>query len=114
MVQVVLNLLVNAVQVTDGETPIDLEVVPEGDGVRLRVRDRGPGIPDDVMPHIFDPFFSTKRPDENSGLGLSLSFDLVRQHGGRLEARNCADGGACFEFWLPALQDQPEPPEADS
>jgi len=114
MVKVVLNLLVNAIQATDGKTPIDLEVVPEGEGVRVRVRDRGRGIPDDVMPHIFDPFFTTKRPDEGSGLGLSLSFDLIRQHGGTLEAHNCADGGACFEFWLPALQDEPFPPESDS
>jgi signal transduction histidine kinase len=114
MVQVVLNLLLNAIQATGGKTPIDLEVVPEGDGVRLRVRDRGQGIPDDVMPHIFDPFFTTKRPDEGSGLGLSLSFDLVRQHGGTLEARNCADGGACFEFRLPALPAEPLPPESDS
>jgi two-component system sensor histidine kinase HupT/HoxJ len=113
MVQVVLNLLVNAIQATDGKTPIDLEVFPEGDGVRLRVRDRGQGIPDDVMPHIFDPFFTTKRPDEGSGLGLSLSFDLVRQHGGTLEARNCADGGACFELWLPALRSEPAPPGSD-
>ena len=114
MVQVALNLLVNAIQATGGKTPIDLEVVPEGDGVRLRVRDRGQGIPDDVMPHIFDPFFTTKRPDEGSGLGLSLSFDLVRQHGGTLEARNCDDGGACFEFCLPALPDEPLPPEQAS
>jgi signal transduction histidine kinase len=111
MVQVVLNLLVNAIQATGGNTPINLEVIPEGDGVRLRVRDRGQGIPDDVMPHIFDPFFTTKRPKEGTGLGLSLSFDLVRQHGGTLEARNCADGGACFELWLPALRNEPVRPE---
>jgi len=78
---------------------------PSGTGPRT-------GIPDDVMPHIFDPFFTTKRPGEGSGLGLSLSFDLVRQHGGTLEARNCDDGGACFEFWLPALPDEPLPPES--
>ena len=47
-------------------------------------------------------------------LGLSLSFDLVRQHGGTLAARNHPDGGACFEFWLPALRNDPPPPEGDS
>jgi signal transduction histidine kinase len=107
MVQVVLNLLVNAVQATDGKTPIDLDVTREGDGVRLRVRDRGKGIPDDALPHIFDPFFTTKSPDEGTGLGLSLSFDLIRRHGGTLEGRNHADGGACFELWLPAAPDEP-------
>jgi signal transduction histidine kinase len=103
LVQVVLNLLVNAIQASEGKAIIDLEVDPEGDGVRLRVRDRGAGIPDEVLPHIFDPFFTTKAPGEGTGLGLSVSFDLVRQHGGVLEAHNCEGGGACFDLWLPPI-----------
>jgi signal transduction histidine kinase len=107
LVQVVLNLLVNAIQATDGETPIDLEVEPSGEGACLRVSDRGRGIPDDVLPHIFDPFFTTKPPGEGTGLGLSLSFDLVSRQGGTLEAGNRPDGGACFELWLPAAPHEP-------
>jgi signal transduction histidine kinase len=103
LVQVVLNLLVNAIQASEGKAIIDLEVDPEGDGVRLRVRDRGAGIPDEVLPHIFDPFFTTKAPGEGTGLGLSVSFDLVRQHGGVLEAHNYEGGGACFDLWLPPI-----------
>jgi signal transduction histidine kinase len=103
LVQVVLNLLINAIQASDGKMSIDLEVAPERDGVRLAVQDRGRGIPDDVLPHLFDPFFTTKAPGEGTGLGLSLSFDLVRGHGGTLEACNREEGGACFELWLPAI-----------
>ncbi|MFQ5416082.1 MAG: ATP-binding protein [Myxococcota bacterium] len=103
LVQVVLNLLVNAIQASEGETTIDLELTSERDGVRLSVKDRGSGIPDEILPRVFDPFFTTKGPGEGSGLGLSLSFDLVQQHHGTLEAHNRDAGGAQFDLWLPAI-----------
>jgi signal transduction histidine kinase len=103
LVQVALNLLVNAIQASDGEASIDLELAPERDGVRLSVRDRGSGISEEALAHLFDPFFTTKAPGEGSGLGLSLSFDLALQHGGTLEAHNREGGGACFDLWLPAI-----------
>jgi len=103
LVQIVLNLLVNAIQASEGETIIDLEVAAERDGVRLSVNDRGSGIPEDVLSRIFDPFFTTKQPGEGTGLGLSLSFDLVQQHHGTLEAHNREGGGTRFDLWLPAV-----------
>ena len=54
-----------------------------------------------MLPRIFDPFFTTKAPGTGMGLGLSLSFDLARDHGGTLDAANCPDGGAVFHLWLP-------------
>jgi signal transduction histidine kinase len=102
-----MNLLVNAIQAS-GEAPeIELEVRCAEGQVALSVCDRGPGIPDDFMPHIFDPFFTTKELGEGTGLGLSLSFDLARRHGGTLEAANRPGGGAAFTLWLP------EAPEAE-
>ena len=112
LVQVVLNLLVNAIQATKGETPIDLSVATARGGACVRVRDRGCGIPEDVLPHIFDPFFTTKPPGEGTGLGLSLSFELVNRLGGTLDVSNTADGGAQFEVWLPAAPDELLPLEA--
>jgi signal transduction histidine kinase len=106
LVQVVLNLLVNAIQAGGSGSPIEIHVGSERDGAFLRVRDHGPGIAPDALPHLFDPFFTTKAPGEGTGLGLSLSFDLVRKHGGNLEGRNCRGGGACFEMWLPARSGQ--------
>jgi signal transduction histidine kinase len=103
LVQVVLNLLVNAIQASEDEASIDLDLAPERDGVRLSVRDRGAGIPEEALAHLFDPFFTTKAPGEGSGLGLSLSYELVLQHGGTLEAHNREGGGACFDLWLPAI-----------
>jgi len=73
-------------------------------GVTLAVRDRGEGIPAAALPRLFDPFFTTKPPGQGTGLGLSLSFDLARQHGGTLEGANRPGGGAEFELWIPALR----------
>ena len=102
LVQIALNLLVNAVQASPDPAGIEIEVSPETSGVALRVRDRGTGIAPGVLPHIFDPFFTTKPPGVGTGLGLSLSYDLARRNGGRLDAANRRRGGAEFTLWLPA------------
>jgi signal transduction histidine kinase len=101
LVQIALNLLVNAVQASGPEPEIEISAAPGEGGVLLRVRDRGTGIPADVLPRVFDPFFTTKPPGIGTGLGLSISYDLARRNGGRLEAANRPDGGAEFTLWLP-------------
>ncbi len=102
LVQVILNLLVNAVQ-ADGENPrIEIEIVPSDRGVALAVLDRGPGIAPDQLAQLFDPFFTTKPPGQGTGLGLSLSWDIATAHGGRIDVANRPGGGAAFTLWLPA------------
>ena len=101
LVQVATNLLLNAIQASGKAPEIELQVRCDRDLVALSVHDRGPGIPDDFLPHVFDPFFTTKGLGEGTGLGLSLSFDLARRHGGTLEAENRPGGGAVFTLWLP-------------
>ena len=101
LVQIATNLLLNAIQASGDAREIELEVRRERGQVALAVRDRGPGIPEESLPHIFDPFFTTKGLGEGTGLGLSLSFDLARRHGGTLEAANRRGGGAVFTLWLP-------------
>ena len=108
LVQIATNLLLNAIQASGDAHEIELEVRRERGQVALAVRDRGPGIPEESLPHIFDPFFTTKGLGEGTGLGLSLSFDLARRHGGTLEAANRPGGGAVFTLWLPpARRDEP-------
>ncbi len=102
LVQIAVNLLVNALQASDGRPVIEVEVKALRGGASLAVRDRGAGIPAEALPRLFDPFFTTKPPGQGTGLGLSLSFDLARQHGGTLEGGNREGGGAEFELWLPA------------
>lgn len=104
LVQIVLNLLVNAVQVAEGEPSVDVTVAPSEGGVVLAVLDRGPGIPNETLRHLFDPFFTTQPEGVGTGLGLTLAYDLARQHGGELTAANRPDGGAVFTLWLPAAE----------
>ena len=70
----------------------------------IEVRDHGPGIPEDVLPHVFDRFYkaSASRPrSEGSGLGLSIAMENAHIHGGDITAANSAEGGAVFTLRLP-------------
>lgn len=104
--QVVVNLLVNAIQAMEGTGRIDISVRPakqEGQlGTELVVADTGPGIDEAHLARVFDPFHTTKL-GEGTGLGLSISQTLIRRAGGRISARNRPKGGAEFTVWLPAL-----------
>ena len=103
--QVVLNLVINAEQAVAAVTSaprIAIGLSVHDSRVRLSVADTGPGIPADILPRIFEPFFSTKAPNQNSGLGLSISYSIVQNHGGRLIAESIAGHGATFAIELPA------------
>jgi signal transduction histidine kinase len=103
LVQVVLNLLVNARQAL-GDSPgarIYVETRVGAREVELEVRDNGPGIPEAVMDRVFDPFFTTRGPDEGTGLGLAIAYDIAREHGGALEVSSRPGQGASFVLRLP-------------
>jgi signal transduction histidine kinase len=71
------------------------------DGVLLRVRDNGTGIPAEIRDKIFHPFFTTKPPGEGTGLGLSLSYDIIKSHGGTLTVSSVPNEYTEFTVWLP-------------
>lgn len=107
--QVVLNLLDNALKYTPpgGAITISAEVEREGQGCRLvcRVADTGEGIPADDLPYIFDKLYRVRRvrgrPVEGSGLGLTIAQQIIRAHGGELEAASEPGRGTTFTFTLP-------------
>jgi signal transduction histidine kinase len=105
--QVMLNLIVNAIQalsslsVGERDLQISTETV-EGEGVRVSVRDTGPGLSADSLERLFDPFFTTK-PD-GMGMGLSICRSIIEAHSGRFWAMQCEPQGALFQFSLPTVQ----------
>ena len=106
--QVLLNLVNNAVQAVSTLPPgrarrIRLSTERRDGEAVLRVRDTGPGVPPHLVPHLFTPFFTTKRPGEGTGLGLSLSYGLVKAHDGVLAYEPPAEGGAEFRITFPAV-----------
>jgi PAS domain S-box-containing protein len=103
--QVMLNLIVNAIQAMGGigegarELQISIDAVPSEGGVRVGVRDTGPGLSPESLPRLFEPFYTTK-PD---GMGLSICRSIIEAHGGRLWAIPCEPQGALFQFTIPAI-----------
>ena len=108
--QVFLNLIVNAAQaIRDSETRdrgrIVIETWSDADNVHCTVKDDGPGITEEHLPRLFEPFFTTKEPGNGTGLGLSVSYDIVvNKHNGSLVAGNQVKGGAVFTVSLPLRQ----------
>jgi len=102
--QVIVNLVENAIDaMRGGPSPrLVVSAVRRGNEVCLKISDNGPGLNEDHINHIFEPFFTTKRVGEGTGLGLWISYGIVREHGGELSAANESDGGASFSFALPA------------
>ena len=102
--QVVINLIINACQaLTDESQPIELETrfAADDNAVILEVRDGGSGIAPGSLPHLTDPFFTTKRESGGTGLGLSVSAGIVDEHGGRLEFDSRPGQGTCARIVLP-------------
>ncbi len=104
--QVLLNLVTNAVQAVSGLEPgrprrITLLTARAERMAILEVRDTGPGVPPQLASYLFTPFFTTKAPGEGTGLGLSLSYGLVKSHGGVLSYEPGPRGGAEFRITLP-------------
>jgi len=98
---IVLQLILNAVRETGKEGEVEIRVSPHLGGSLIEVLDDGPGIPAKDLPYVFDPLFTTGRP-ERLGLGLSLCFQLAKKNGGSIEAMNRPERGACFRLWLPS------------
>jgi two-component system sensor histidine kinase HydH len=99
LAQALLNLVINAMQAVSRKGQIEVAVRANAGAVQVTVHDNGPGIPQEKLAAIFDPYFTTK--PEGSGLGLWIAQQIVTAHGGSLEAQNDPNGGAVFTMVLP-------------
>src|SRR4029079_19157047 len=100
--QILSNILLNAAQAMAGAGTIEARAhPPQGGKIVLSIRDGAPGIAEDCLPHVSEPFFTTKPPGEGIGLGLAISYEIEQELGGAIRADNPPEGGACFQLVLP-------------
>jgi two-component system, OmpR family, sensor histidine kinase CpxA len=101
------NVVRNAVRFTHEGTAVDVSIRSDRDRAIIRVRDRGPGVPETMLPDIFLPFRRVQtmhgNPNEGSGLGLAIAQRAVAANGGKIRAKNAADGGLIVDIELPLL-----------
>ncbi len=101
--QVLLNLFMNSIQAMESGGELKVVVGPAEipSEVRIDVMDNGPGIPSEYIDQIFDPFFTTKKEGVGTGLGLSVSYNIIKKNGGRMEVQSRPGQGTCFSIFLP-------------
>jgi signal transduction histidine kinase len=97
--QIFINLILNAFDAMPSGGRLLIEARPAGNGIEMLFEDSGSGIPEDQRNNIFEPFFSTK--DGGTGLGLTVSYNIVTAHGGTLDLVDGRGAGACFRLFLP-------------
>lgn len=99
--QALLAILINAVEAMPHGGKISIVAQTAKDAARITITDDGPGIPPDVLPHIYEPFFTTKNQGKGTGLGLSIAFGILQQHGGRIEVESSPGRGTEFRVFIP-------------
>jgi signal transduction histidine kinase len=104
IVQVLVNIVVNAIDALEDGGTITITAAVEGEMVALTIANNGPSIAPEALAQIFEPFFTTRT--NGTGLGLFVSHNIVQQHGGRLIVENLKEGGVAFTLTLPVFQGQ--------
>ncbi len=102
IIQVFINLLLNAVDAMDGKPgEIKVQTMIRGYNIQVRIQDKGKGIPEEIKDKIFEPFFTTKKVGEGTGLGLWVSYGIVKNFGGEIEFESEVGVGSIFTVTLP-------------
>ncbi|MES2124035.1 MAG: ATP-binding protein [Gemmatimonadota bacterium] len=105
LVQAAMAILLNAADATNGHGNVTVRTCREGQQVVTEFQDDGPGIPPDVLPKIFEPFYTTKGPSRGTGLGLAICYGIIADHRGRLDVRSEQGKGTVFRMALPVAKD---------
>ena len=100
--RVLLNIINNGFQaIEDNQGTLSVSTNNLDNQIEISISDNGPGIPEDIKDKIFQPFFTTKPTGEGTGLGLSLSYDIVKAHGGEIKVESKSGEGTTFSLTLP-------------
>jgi PAS domain S-box-containing protein len=104
MLQVFVNILINALDAVEGEGSIKVNTIVDGDKIVIKFSDNGCGMSEETKKLIFDPFFSTKEVGKGTGLGLSVSYGILRKFGGDISVESEIEKGSCFCVKLPVKE----------
>ncbi len=104
--QILMNILVNAIQSIHEEGKIIIRTRTENEGIIISISDTGTGMPEEVKTRIFEPFFTTKEVGKGTGLGLSISIGIIEKHLGSITIETEVGEGTTFHIWLPLSQPQ--------
>ena len=102
--QIILNIVVNAIDAMPLGGTMTIETGTKGGFIRLKISDTGSGIPPEILPHIFDAFFTTKHENSGTGLGLSISKGIIQAHGGQISVESIKNQGTHFTILLPVSE----------
>lgn len=105
---VFMNLVLNAAEAMDGHGRLIISTSRQEGEVLLAFQDNGPGIPKEALPHVFDPFYTTKEEGKGTGLGLSIAYRIIQSHGGKIWVKNLEPRGAVFYITLPLSENVEE------
>jgi signal transduction histidine kinase len=101
--QAFLNIVLNAEQAVGFRGRIETKetLLQDPPRILIEIRDTGPGLTTEVLPRVFEPFYTTKEVGKGTGLGLAIVYGIIQEHGGQISAANHPDGGAVFSVQLP-------------
>jgi len=103
---VFMNIILNGADALEGNGVLSIKTwhAAEKNRICIEISDTGPGIPDDVLPHIFEPFYTTKEQGKGTGLGLSMVYGILESHGGTIRAESKGGEGTLFHIELPVME----------
>ncbi len=105
LLQVFMNLILNAVDAMEGNGTLTLKTGTSGDWICIEISDTGPGVSPEIVPKIFEPFFTTKEVGHGTGLGLFVSYGIIENFHGRIEVESTPGKGSTFRVLLPVEGD---------